>query len=611
MKALGYVALLLITLTLAFPLSTHGIPQVPANIANERPLLFNLTAFFRPTDPIFYSFEALQPPKPNSTPIVVTVVNNAVFNNSGLTPYNATVYVPPKNYSLILLNVTINESNGAQYDRTIYIYANNVTVFWGSTQELLNSTAWADLTLLENFLRGNVTFKIVLPNYYVPKYNITGIYKVTVKLILYPGNPPPDLPNYVIPLFYNSTFTYPMTILTPGKPNVTQVITLPKGTYNAMLVLYMKGGGLDEFWYASIPAIRNLLVYYDDYLAGVVEPYPVVYTGGINLFWWKPVPSANTLSFHTVQMIPLTPFLALGNRANLTFSITNLVLSSEILQSQDLSWDLSGYILVWNSSNAVVSAKFIKANGYYLDSSPIFGALGTGYTYDEGSKFNLQYETLINFSKGYEIVSYTLGGGVNVHQVFNPVYDYVLLNEIESVSETVTGSHQMSYSSSIDVGLKIPFSAFAAKISSGSVPPINYSYIQNGTFSLRTSFLSNLTVGKITVSYMNLNETVSSVGGFGGVITVINRYGGAVLSELTQNYAVTKKILNAVILANGYTAKENVTLVGVQNSTIHTQGHYAEVSVRVTQSAPTVTNSSLLQDLLYVIEIIIRFFFTS
>ena len=610
MKALGYITLVLIALTLPVPFVTHGTSQIPANLSNERPLLFNLTAPFKPTDPSFYSFEALQPPKPNSTPIVITVVDNAVFNNSGLTPYNATVYIPPRNYSLILLNVTIDESGGAQYDRTIYIYANNITVFWGSTQELLNSTAWADLTLLENFLRGNVTFKIVLPNYYAPKYNVTGVYKVTVKLVLYPGSPPPDLPDYVIPLFYNSTFTYPMTILTPGEPNVTEEITLPKGTYNAMLVLYLKGGGLDEFWYASLPAIRNLLVYYDNYLAGVVEPYPVVYTGGIDLFWWKPVTSANTLSYHTVQMIPITPFLALGNKASLTFSMPDLVLASEILQSQELSWDLSGYILVWNSSDSITSAKFLKAFGYYLDSSPIFGALGSGLTYDEGGKFYLEYETLINFSKGYELVSYTLNGNVKAHQVFNPVYGYVQLDEVESVSETVTGSHHLSYSSSINIGLDFPISAFAAKISPRSAPPINYSYMQNGTFSLMTSFVGNLTIGKTAVDYMDLNEAVTSVGGFGGVITVINSYGGAVLSKLTQNYAVTKKALDAVVMTNGYTAKENVTLVGVQNSTVHTQGHYVKASVTVSQSTSTVSNS-VLQGLFYVLELIIRFFFTS
>ena len=609
MRALAYVVLFMVAATLLAPAATHGASQIPANLANERPKIFNLTAFFKPTDPSFYSFDALQPPKPNATPTVITVVKDAVFNNSGLTPYNVTVYIPPENYSLVLLNVTISESGGPQYDRAIYIYANNITVFWGSTQQPLNSTAWADLTLLENFLRGNVTFKIVLPNFYVPKYNITGVYKVTVKLILYPGSPPPDLPNYVIPLFYNESLTYPMTTLTPGKPNATQAVNLPKGTYNAMLVLYMKGGGLDEFWYASIPAVRNLLVYYGNYLAGVIEPYPVVYTGGINPFWWKPVTSTNTLSYHTVQMIPLTPFLAVGNRANLTFSMPNLVLSSEVLRSTDLSWDLSGYILVWNSSDSIVSAKFVKASGYYLDSPPIVGALGSGYTYDEGAKFHLEYETLINFTKGYEVVSYTLSGRVNAHQVFNPVYSYVTLSESETVNQTITGTHRSAYFSSLSVGLSLPFSAFAAKISPGYSPPVNYSYMQNGTFRLVTSYLDSLTSGKTTVHYVSLNETVSAVGGFEGVITVINSYGGAVLRELTQNYAVTKKILNAVVTINGYTAKENVTMVGVQNSTVHTQGHYAEVSISVTQSASAA--NPLLQGLLYVLEIIIRFFFTS
>ncbi|WP_204264975.1 hypothetical protein, partial [Escherichia coli] len=47
--------------------------------------------------------------------------------------------VPKGNYSMEILNVSIAESNGAQYDRPVYIFANGVPIFWGSTQEFFNS----------------------------------------------------------------------------------------------------------------------------------------------------------------------------------------------------------------------------------------------------------------------------------------------------------------------------------------------------------------------------------------------------------------------------------------------------------------------------------------
>ena len=154
-------------------------------------------------DPSYYSFEAYQIHPPNVTPIKVPIATNVIFNNSGLKPYIVTVNIPRGNYSMEILNVSINESNGAQYDRPVYIFANGVPIFWGSTQELLNSTASTDVTMFENLLQGNVTFQLVLENFYDAKIGITGIYKMNVTLYLYPGTPPKGLPNYFIPLFLN------------------------------------------------------------------------------------------------------------------------------------------------------------------------------------------------------------------------------------------------------------------------------------------------------------------------------------------------------------------------------------------------------------------------
>jgi len=36
---------------------------------------------------------------------------------------------------------------GAQYDRPVYVFADGVPIFWGSTQEIYNSTAASDVTL--------------------------------------------------------------------------------------------------------------------------------------------------------------------------------------------------------------------------------------------------------------------------------------------------------------------------------------------------------------------------------------------------------------------------------------------------------------------------------
>ncbi|MCQ4367136.1 MAG: glycopeptidase, partial [Sulfolobales archaeon] len=383
----------------------------------------------------------------------------------------------------------------------------------------------------------------------------------------------------------------------------------PKGTYNAMLVLYAKGGGYDEFWYASLPAIRNFLVYYNGFLAGVIQPYPVVYTGGINPFWWKPVTSINTLAFHTPQLIPLTPLLALGNEGNLTVVVSNLVESSNILQSQNLSWDVSGYILVWNSSSSLINATFLKAYSYYYDSGPVIGSLGSGYGYSEGAKYLIDYQTLLEFPNGYVIASYTSWGSTEAHQSFNVEHEIASLEELSYVNYSSGGLFAFNYTSSIRNSLSLDFSAFAVNISSITSPPINYSYIENGTLHIYTQYESSMRAPGLIVQ-TDLNESLETLGGFGGKITVINSYGGAVLDTLYSNYAVTTKTLKALLNVNGYVANETVRLVGLQNSTVNLTGFYkaSEVQVSTTYSSPGSPQYSITAILINVVLRLIELF---
>ena len=69
----------------------------------------------------YYSFQAFRYVPPNETPEVIWIAKDVIFNNTGL-PYNATAYVPPGNYSLMLLNLSIREAGGPQYDRVVEVF---------------------------------------------------------------------------------------------------------------------------------------------------------------------------------------------------------------------------------------------------------------------------------------------------------------------------------------------------------------------------------------------------------------------------------------------------------------------------------------------------------
>ncbi|WP_338604109.1 peptide-N4-asparagine amidase [Sulfolobus tengchongensis] len=532
-------------------------------------------------DPMYYSFEAYQIHPPNATPVIVKIATNAIFNNSGLTPYVVHVNIPKGNYSMEILNVSINESGGAQYDRPVYIFANGVPIFWGSTQELLNSTAEADVTLFENLLSGNVTFQLVLENFYDAKIGITGIYKMNVTLYLYPGTPPKGLPNYFIPLFVNK-YNYSYVILNPLNNYISQNVSIPNGTYKMALLLYEEGGGLDEFWYANEPATREIKVIYDGRLVGVVNPYQTIYTGGINLFWWRPLTSINTLSFHSPYIIDLTPMLAFRSINNsIAVTVTNLQTALQLTGTADYDWDIGGVLMLWvNPANPLLSAKLLTEYARFMDSSPIFNLGFVGEYYQEGGSYLINYSAILEFKNGTEYSDVIQEGRFYAYQTFNQIYEKAYLGETFVEKAIESGSlynATLYYDVYYPVFLQI--SAIEIPITNPHVIPFNLSYAQNGTLSLGLyyNYVNVFNGENLTIRTM---ENVTAIGGFSGIIEVINKYGGAVLVGLTSNNALTTKNLVNYILLNGVGYKEVFSAEGLQNSTTQTAGYYVYHSVQ-------------------------------
>ena len=108
-----------------------------------------------------------------------------------------------------------------------------------------------------------------------------------------------------------------------GDGSVSGSVLLPFQDANRIVVdLYASGHSCDEFWYTNVPgaptipglcgsgAYREFRLYVDGTLAGVAAPFPVVYTGGIDPYLWRPL--TGILSFDVpAYRFDVTPFAAL------------------------------------------------------------------------------------------------------------------------------------------------------------------------------------------------------------------------------------------------------------------------------------------------------------
>jgi hypothetical protein len=546
-----------IVLTLVLMLPLVAIPTMANQIQHPQLLNSTMTTVLR--DPFvtyngFYSFEAYQPLPPGK-PMVIPIITNAVFpydlNNAyAVAPQNATVCIPPGSYSMIILNVTITETGGPQYDRALYIFANGVPVFWGSTQEILNSTAWSDLTIFENMLVGScVKFQVILPNWIVPSIGVTGYYILNATLYLYKGPAPPNLPNYFIPIAPNA-YGVSLIGLNPFHDNVTYSINLPRGTYRAVLLMYTEGGELDEFWYTNEPATRSLLVYYNGYLAAVFNPFETIYTGGIDPFMWKPMPSINTLSFHNPYVADITPLLATGLNGTLSITMTNLYEAYQLVGLPYFTWTVSGVLMLWvNNSNPLISGKLIMAQSSFFDSGPIFSTTPTGLTqYVEYGNYSINYVAVLMYRYGSEMAHTEQSGVFNAFQLFNAVMEYGTLSEnfTETAQETLPGGEVFTSSFAGKYPIVFNVTAYITPLGPTTKYPYPAAYVQYATVNL--TMMAHEEGSTPGMAYKSdIGEALNSYGFMNLSLLIINPYGGAVVTGISGNYARTSKDLVSVV----------------------------------------------------------------
>lgn len=106
----------------------------------------------------------------------------------------------------------------------------------------------------------------------------------------------------------------------------TKDVRISSKAYKAVLELYVSFHGDDEFWYMNPPdsyikandlpitsgkgSYREVLVTIDEKLVGTVIPFPVIFPGGINPLFWKPVVSIGAFDLPSYD-IDLTSYLGL------------------------------------------------------------------------------------------------------------------------------------------------------------------------------------------------------------------------------------------------------------------------------------------------------------
>src|ERR1041385_4126607 len=153
----------------------------------------------------------------------------------------------------------------------------------------------------------------------------TGIFHITLSLTFYETDrrhPAAAAPSLVVPVSAASDAPG-WFILNSASDQAGATLNLPTNLTRARLQVFATSHGCEEQWFTNVPdaysqahpeaglcgggAFRELRVLVDGTLAGVATPFPVIYSGGLNPFMWRPIPSVEQFDIPP-YLVDLTPF---------------------------------------------------------------------------------------------------------------------------------------------------------------------------------------------------------------------------------------------------------------------------------------------------------------
>lgn len=281
-------------------------------------------------------------PRPPGQPCVVQLFSNDTFNDFNTRPFS---YTPPAgcgtHWAKVVLEADFSVTAGVQFDRSATIFLGGVNLYFGTTQEPSSTLApsWhieRDLTdysaLFRNAGQGQADIGNVVNSQY------TGVIHGSARLLFYPASavaPAAKVPDVVYPL--GSDPVGSTVLLNASNNQMTASLTLPRNVERAYLDVFTQGQSTpDEFWYTCVPTqyaaqtgecgggnFREAEISIDGQPAGVAPVYPWIFTGGIDLFIWKPTPGVQTLNFmpYRVDLTPFAGVLSNGSPHQVTLAV--------------------------------------------------------------------------------------------------------------------------------------------------------------------------------------------------------------------------------------------------------------------------------------------------
>lgn len=283
-------------------------------------------------------------------------------------------YAPPScTFDKVTINFTVT-SRGRQFDRLGSMYLGDIEVFRTSTAEpTYDGIRWEYLKDMSHYLTlFRQPQKIIFDLGNLIDDTYTAPFNATLIATFFASSEKTNAADVIYPISARrSAKDAPSAFSVPGE-NASVSVDFPRNVRRAVVSIAACGQGDEEFWFGNVPQsqidafpdiapmfgyspFREVQLLVDGKLAGVVWPFPIVFTGGVVPGLWRPVVGLDAFDLreHEIDITRLLPNLCDGDPKGHTFEIRVVGIDDTDDAPPTLSktvgqrWVVSGKIFLW------------------------------------------------------------------------------------------------------------------------------------------------------------------------------------------------------------------------------------------------------------------------
>ncbi|KAF2155714.1 hypothetical protein K461DRAFT_221558 [Myriangium duriaei CBS 260.36] len=289
-------------------------------------------------------------------------------------PYIGQYNPPACQFDRVVWNLTV-VSAGRQFDRLGSVSLGSVEVFRTSTAEpTQNGIVWTYLKDMSSFLtlfKKQQTLIFDLGNLINDIY--TAPFNVTLSASYYTVGGKNNAADLILPLSQGLT-NGPSTFHLPSQ-NASSSFSIPQNSVKAIFTIAATGQGDEEFWWSNVlqqdindfPAngallgyspFREVQLFIDGKLAGVVWPFPIIFTGGVVPGLWRPIVGIDAfdLKEDEIDVTPWLPLLCDGKSHTFSIKVSGLNPSTgktaSLSETTNNEWWVDGKLFIWLDSTS-------------------------------------------------------------------------------------------------------------------------------------------------------------------------------------------------------------------------------------------------------------------